>query len=96
MNKFVFVVVINGMWDFEQTNDCIVFNNFEKAYNKYLEQVKLAKADMSNFVDEEDIRIEENGELNGEDTKYLGFSIYESGDYTRNHCDISLSKTEVL
>lgn len=90
--KFVFVLNVNGMWDYEQTNSCSVFDDFDKAKEEYLEQVKLAKEDMLNFVDKEDIEFEENGS----NTDYLEFSIYEKGDYTKNHCDIKVNKLEVL
>lgn len=90
--KFVFVLIENGMWDYEQTNNCTVFDSFEKAREQYIEQIKLAKEDMLNFADEKDIDFEENKD----DAENLEFSIYEVGDYTKNHCDISVKKLEIL
>lgn len=71
----------------------VEYNNNNKGVDfMQLEQVKLAKEDMLNFVDKEDIEFEENGS----NTDYLEFSIYEKGDYTKNHCDIKVNKLEVL
>lgn len=88
--KYVYVVVENGSWDYEFTNNISVFDNFEKAKEEYTRQVESAKVDMLDFVDEEDIEIERN-----ENNEDLEFSIYELGDYTKNHCDIKVNKLEI-
>lgn len=92
-NKQIYVLIQSGIWDYEQETDTIlVYNNWETAIDKFNELVKLAKEDIRNFVDEEDIEIS----TRILDKKNAYFSIYELGDYTRTHCDISLKLENIL
>lgn len=94
MGKFVYVLVENGIWDYEQefnSNNTMVYDNFEKAFEEYTTRKNQALEDMKNFVSEDEIAVEENVEK-----EYAEISIYENGDYTKTHCDIYVIKKEVL
>lgn len=92
---FVFVLLENGSWDYETTEDCQIHTDFDKVYNEFLQKVECAKSDILNFVDEEDVESEEEGELNGKDTEFYKISIWECGDWTKTHCDITIRRMEV-
>lgn len=90
--KYVYVIVEEGSWDYEFTNDLEVFDSFEKAKENFKERVERTKLDMAEWIEENETEIEENNDLENE---HLYFSIYENGDYTRLHNSISVNKEEV-
>lgn len=61
-----------------------------------MERVKQTKYDMfENWLDEkeDDYSVDETID---DEKKYCYFSMYESGDYTRLHNDITLQEVEVI
>lgn len=93
MEKFVYVIIENGSWDYEMTNGCSVFESFQKELAKYKELVKETKQDMENWADEEDLSIEEMVDTK---EKNASFSMYENGNYVKLHSDIFIYKKEVI
>ena len=92
--RIVFVLQEDSIWDYETDytcKKCEVFDSFEKANELYQRRVEMAKEDILNFVSEEDVEIDEEFKEN----EVANFSIYENGDYTRTHCDISIFKTKI-
>ena len=88
--KEVYVVVEEGSWDYESTNDVAVFDSFEKALENFNYRVSIAQFDMSSWTD--DIASEQT--IN-EATQSASFEIYEDGDFTRLHDTIQILKKEV-
>lgn len=91
--RYVYVVIESGSWDYEFTNSTSVFDNFKKALKEYKELIKRTKQDMEEWADEEDLEIEEDTNIEKESAS---FSMYENGDYSRLHNDITVTKQEIL
>lgn len=91
--RYVYVVIESGSWDYEFTNSTSVFDSFEKALKEYKELIKRTKQDMEEWADEEDLEIEEDTNIEKESAS---FSMYENGDYSRLHNDITVTKQEIL
>jgi hypothetical protein len=80
----VWVLVQEGIWDYEEENTLIeVYNDYGKGLKEFNRLKESAKEDIKNFVSEEDISIDEDS-----NRENATFSIYENGDYTRTHCNI--------
>lgn len=96
MGKQIYVLVENSIWDYEQEfceDNTMVYDNFEKAYKEFINRKNQAMEDMLNFIDENEMAVEENIDKEKESAE---ISIYEDGDYTKTHCDIYVIKKEVL
>jgi len=88
--NYVYVIVEEGSWDYEPTNDVIVFETFEKALKEFQKRVDEAKKDMAEWIDnavcEQTINKEE---------EYASFETYEDGDFTRLHDTIVINKEKI-
>ena len=85
----VYVLLEEGSWDYEFTNNIEVYTKFEDALNKFNELVKTAEADMKEWTEE----VVSEQEIEQGVAAY--FSTYEDGDYTRLHDTITISEKEV-
>ncbi len=92
MNKNVYIVTRNSVYDYEETEEEInVFEHFDSA----LEYFYMQQEDME-FCKEycsSELSIDEKKYNYKEENLY--FSMYEDGDYTRNH-DILLLQIKEL
>lgn len=88
--KHVYVLLEEGSWDYEFTNNMAVYANFKDALKEFNKLVKQAKSDMKEWTDD----ISSEQDVTPGIAAY--FSIYEDGDYTRLHNTITISKKEVL
>jgi len=91
--KYVYVLIEDSSWDYEYSQDIKVYSNFNDALKDYNQRVKDAKNDMDQWLDKDEQATEE---LVDTDKEYASFSIYEDGNWTRTHDDISVNKKEVM
>lgn len=95
----VYLIVEFGSWDYEENDkvDTMIFATYEKAKEEFIKRVEQTKEDMFNgwfdIEDKEQYTVEEDID---DKNKYCSYSIYESGDYTRLHNDITLQEMEVI
>ena len=92
MNK-VYVVLEEWVVDYESGSTMEVYNTKEKALEDFNERVKYAKIDMNLENTNEDL-IEESDMV--EEKEENSYSVYEDGDYSRNHISINILEKEVI
>lgn len=80
-----YVLIETSIWEYEPCNDTIMlFKDLENARKEFEKLCKEAKKDIKNFTDNYMIDKSENC-----------FSVYEDGDYTKTHCDITIYRKKV-
>lgn len=92
MNK-VYVVLEEWVVDYESGSTMEVYCTKEKALEDFNERVKYAKIDMNLENTNEDL-IEESDMV--EEKEENSYSVYEYGDYSRNHISINILEKEVI
>lgn len=89
MNKNVYIVTRNSVYDYEENEEEInVFENFKNALDYFNKEKKDIKFCMKEDFEDNELSIEEKEYNNKEENLYFG--ICEDGDYTRNHDNLLL------
>ena len=89
---YVYVIIDEGNWDYETSCDVEIYKDFHTALKVFKEKTKTAHAEMKEWLEEDDIKLDSS--INEQNESAL-FEIYQDGDFTRFHNTITLEKREV-
>lgn len=82
----IYVLVISSACDGDQNIDVLTYDSFDKANEKMLEQIELARKDFEGQQTEEDDYCEGD----------MSWSIWEDGEYCMNHYSVEIYQRRVL
>lgn len=91
--EFVYVIQEEGSWDYEFTHHTEVYASFGDALNSYKNLVRVARSDIREWISDD--QISESEQID-EEAGTASFETYESGDFTKLHDTITITKKEVI
>jgi hypothetical protein len=91
---YIYLLTIEGCWDYEQSLDHKIFKEFKPALESFQNEMKNAKADLREWVStEDDLDEDEQIRICEEFAYYEG---YETGEFSKLHCLVRLERKEVM
>lgn len=92
MKKYVYVLLETGSWDYEPSCSVEIFKDFDVALTHFEQKIIEAKIEMKNWIDEDDI---DEDKIIDKDKDYASYEISETGDFTRLHNSLTITREEV-
>lgn len=92
--EFVYVIQEEGSWGHVFTHHTEVYASFGDALNSYKNLTRVARLDIMEWV-RDPSKLEESEQID-EEAGTASFETYESGNFTRLHDTISITKKEVI
>ena len=91
--EFIFIIQEEGCWDGELIHHTEAYASFGDAVNSFKNLARVARSDIREWISED--QISESEQID-EEAGTASFETYESGDFTRLHDTISITKKEVI
>lgn len=92
--EFIFIIQEEGCWNGELIHHTEAYASFGDALNSFKNLVRVAGLDMREWV-RDPSKLEESEQID-EEAGTASFETYESGNFTRLHDTITITKKEVI
>ncbi len=92
--EFIFIIQEEGCWNGELIHHTEAYASFGDALNSFKNLVRVAGLDMREWV-RDPSKLEESEQID-EEAGTASFETYESGNFTKLHDTITITKKEVI
>lgn len=92
--EFIFIIQEEGCWNGELIHHTEAYASFGDALNSFKNLARVARSDIREWV-RDPSKLEESEQID-EEAETASFETYESGNFTRLHDTITITKKEVI